>query len=426
MLSEEVIDKVVERLVNRIEQGNEYILKTIGESIKKIGTLSPSKAQELSQIIKYGGDYDKIVKRLAEITKSNVKDIYAIFEEVAKSDYQFARQFYKYRNKKFIPYEKNLELKNQVEALARITAGDYINLTKTSSVGLGFIDKDGTITIKSLKKAYYDILDEAVLSVSQGKESFEQAMQRQIEQIGGNGVRTIFPSTYMSKDSQGRLIEKNRTMRLDSAIRMQMQNALATLHNDSQRIIGEQIDADGMEITVHSYPAEDHALTQGRQFSNEEFDKLQESGYAKTYDGIEIDLHRTLKSGESSKTFRPISTMNCYHKVISIVLGVSKPIYSKEQLQKIIEDNEKGFKFENKKYTLYEGSQLQRQIELEIRKQKDKQILAKSINDEEGIMKSQEKIGLLTRKYQKLSDVSGLPTKVERLKVSGYKKVVFN
>lgn len=68
MLSDEVIEKVIERLIRRIEQGNEYVLQKIGESVKKIGTLTPSKAQELVQVLKYGGDYDKIVNKLKEIT----------------------------------------------------------------------------------------------------------------------------------------------------------------------------------------------------------------------------------------------------------------------------------------------------------------------------------------------------------------------
>ena len=51
MIDERLIDKLVERLVDRIEEGNAYTLQKIGESIKKIGTLSPSKAQQLGQLI---------------------------------------------------------------------------------------------------------------------------------------------------------------------------------------------------------------------------------------------------------------------------------------------------------------------------------------------------------------------------------------
>ena len=52
MLSEEVLEKVVERLTNRIEQGNEYILTKIGNKIDEIGTLQPTQAIQLSQMIK--------------------------------------------------------------------------------------------------------------------------------------------------------------------------------------------------------------------------------------------------------------------------------------------------------------------------------------------------------------------------------------
>ena len=103
MIDERLIDKLVERLVDRIEEGNTYTLQKIGESIKKIGTLSPSKAQELGQILKYGGNFDKIVEKLAKVTELNVADIYEIFEEVAKSDYAFAKQFYDYKGVKYIP-----------------------------------------------------------------------------------------------------------------------------------------------------------------------------------------------------------------------------------------------------------------------------------------------------------------------------------
>ena len=80
--------------MNRIEQVNSFILEKIGKDIKKIGTLSPTDAQRLVQILRYGGDYNKIVQKLAKITELNVKDLYKVFNEVAKSDYQFNKGFY--------------------------------------------------------------------------------------------------------------------------------------------------------------------------------------------------------------------------------------------------------------------------------------------------------------------------------------------
>lgn len=72
---------------------------------------------------------------------------------------------------------------------------------------------------------------------------------------------------------------------------------------------------------------------------------------------------------------------------------------------------------------MYEGTQLQRQIETKIRQYKDRQIGAKAIDDMEEVGKCQQKIEQLTQKYNDLSKASGLKTNVERLRVESYRKV---
>lgn len=402
MLNDEVLDKVIERVTRRIEQANTYVLEQIGKKIKKIGTLTPTKAQQLAQILKYGGDYNKIARKLAKITELNVKDVYKIFEEVAKNDYNFAGKFYKYRNRQFIPYEYNTTLQNQVRAMANLTANTYLNLSRT----LAFAQKTPNgIIYTDLAKTYQETIDKAVTSVAQGKATFQEEMYRTIKDLSSSGLRSV---DYAS----------GRSYRLDSAVRMNLKGGLRTLHNEIQEIIGQDIDSDGVEISVHAYPAPDHQNVQGRQFSNEEYEKLNRGEKAKDYKGNEYTLDHDNKNG-----YRPISTMNCYHYVFSIVLGVSDPEYTDEQLKQIIEDNNKGFKLDGEKYTLYQGSQMQRQLELEIRKQKDTQIMAKASDNKELILESQSKITELTNKYKELCKVSGLKPKMERMKVSQYKRI---
>jgi hypothetical protein len=416
MIDERLIDKLVERLVDRIEEGNAYTLQKIGESIKQIGTLSASKAQQLAQVLKYGGNFDKIVKKLAQITELNVKDIYEIFEEVAKSDYAFAKQFYDYKGVKYIPYEQNIALQRQVKALARLTANEYVNLTKTSAVAFGWQDKSGTITYKGLKKTYQDLLDEAVLNVAQGKETFDEAMYRQLKKIGGGGIKVIFPSTYVSKDEKGNEVLKNRVMRADSAVRMQIKSALRNLHNETQAIFGKEFGSNGVEISVHHNPAPDHAEVQGRQFRKKEFKKFQNDQDAVDYTG------KLFTKEHDGHDRRSISQYNCYHYTFDIVLGVSEPNYSEKELEQILKDNEKGFILDGDHYTNYEGTQLQRKLETAIRQQKDIQIIAKASGNKQLVQESQKRITELTHKYKELSDVSGLPTKLDRLRVSGYKR----
>lgn len=404
MLSDEVINKVVERLANRIEQGNEYILEQIGKKIKAIKKLTPKEAQRLIQILKYGGDYDKIVKKLAQIMGLNVKDIHKIFEEVAKSDLNFAKQFYEYRKIKFIPYEQNLALKNQVEALARITSQKYIEIARTKALGYSISDDKGNIIFKGLKEVYDEAIDKAVLAVVQGKSTFDEQLYGFLKSIGSSGLKTL--------DYGG------RTMRLDSAMRMHMNDAIRQLHNEVQEQIGKDFDSDGVEITVHLAPAPDHQFVQGKQFSNNEFYKFQNDMDAVSYDGINFPA----TSEETGYDRRSISQYNCRHRTFAIILGVNIPQYSNDELKEIIDNNNKGFDFEGKHYTMYEGTQLQRKIETEIRKQKDLQIFGKETDNEKLIQKSQKKINILNRKYKELSRISGLLEDRDRMRVPGYRR----
>mgnify|MGYP003287918103 FL=1 len=48
--------------------------------------------------------------------------------------------------------------------------------------------------------------------------------------------------------------------------------------------------------------------------------------------------------------------------------------------------------------------------------------MAKASGNKELVAESQSKITQLTRKYKQLCDVSGLPTKLSRMRVSGYRR----
>ena len=398
-------EKIIERLTIRMEKVNQYILSEIARSLEEIGTINPTKLNQLIMGLKYGSKYKSMVKEISKYTKLNAKEIEEIFEMVAKKDYENAKRFYEYRDVKYLPYKQNKALTEEIQALAKITANEITNFSNTTSIGFGIPNKDGTIVFKGLKETYHDAIDEAVLSIQQGKEVFNNAMYRQLHDIAESGLKVIYPTTYIGKDGK----EHHYVRRLDSAMRMNLTGALRNLHNETQKIIGEQIGADGVEISTHENPAPDHEDAQGKQFSNEEFEKLQDIGVAKTYDGKRVSLHRD--HGE----FRPISEWNCYHYTFSIVLGVNKPLKTNEELEAIKQRNEDGFELEDKHYTMYEGEQLQRKIETEIRKQKEIQ----ETLEQGGIgdMFNKSKLRALNRKYKELNQISGLRPRLDRLKI---------
>jgi len=189
--------------------------------------------------------------------------------------------------------------------------------------------------------------------------------------------------------------------RLDSSVKMNIMQGIRQLNIETSLEFGKQFGADGVEIKHHKNPAPDHSSNEkdgwydidGQQFSNEEYERI------------------------NSYLNRPVGTLNCYHMVYPIILGISKPAHTEDELEADKKSNLEGFTLDGKHYTLYEGKQLQNRLELEIRRSKDKLEMFKINNDDEMIREQKERLQHLTAKYKELSDVSGLPTRVERLKI---------
>lgn len=398
MLTEEQQNALIERLLQRQYKANEEVLREIGKVIGKVRQMTPSEAYTIGQQLKYGESLNKIVKILSDTSNINEAEIYSMFEKIAKKNLDFSKKYFLARNIDFIPYEENTSLKNLVNEIATATIQTYENIAKTT--GLTYLDASGNKVTKGIETAYREIIDNGIVNVSQGKETLQSALERQLKEIGSNGVQSIeYESGYHR--------------RLDSAMRMNLQDGLNQLAIAQQQLVGEQFDNDGWEVTVHDRPAPDHENIQGHIFSKEEFNKLQNYEY---YGEIKDYKGRTyIRSAEHN--IRPIGELNCYHFAIAVVLGVDEERYSNKELKEINERNKKGFEFDGKKYTLYEGQQLQRKIETEIRKARESKILAKSGNDENLFNQMQERETELINKYYKLSKISGIPTRLERLKL---------
>lgn len=385
MISQEALERLAERLVQRTQELNTYMLKKLAHQIKTIGSLTPSQAQEVLQSLKYGADLDEIINELARITELNVNDIYDIFEEVAKESQYYAKQFYEYRKIKFIPYEENEELQRQVRAMAKVTAENYINLARTSAYKI--IDANGIEKYTNLSETYQEITDKAILNIVQGRESYEEVMRKTMRELSSSGLQMVDYSSGYHK-------------RMDSAVRMNIMDGVRTLNQTLLNQFGEEFGADGVEVSHHKNSAPDHIdSVDGKQFTNEEYKSINE------------------------KLTRPVGTLNCYHFSFPIILGISKPLVNKSTLESDKKANIEGFEFEDTKYTNYDGTQQQRRIETQIRKYKDRQIASNALGDEEDVYYCQEKITQLSSKYNQLCKISGLPKKVDRLRVEGYKKV---
>ena len=399
MLNSNQEEQLVQLLINRINALNEDILEIIGNRIKEIGEMTPTQVHQINQMLMYNTDIDRIIQKLAEASGMNVNDIYSLFEYSAKTNQDFAKQFYKARGISYIPYAENKALKEQIRAIAKITAKEYANMSRTSAIGYTVKDLKGNLVFKDISSIYKDTIDKAILNVSQGKTTYQQEMRKIMKEIGQSGLKTL---DY----------ESGRSMRLDSAIRQNTLEGLRTLTNQIQEQFGEEFGADGVEVSHHINSAPDHIDTvDGKQFSLNG-DRVVKGKLYKDFNTVNNSLDRQ------------VSTLNCRHYIFSIVLGVNKPQYTDKRLEEDKKKNKQGFDFEGKHYSNYEGEQLQRLIEREIRKQKDIQILAKASGDKELTLQAQTKITQLTTKYKQLCNASGLPNQLKtRASIVGYKRI---
>lgn len=417
MIDEKTIDLIIERLNKRIRKANRIYLRNIAKSIKQLKQLTPTEAHRLVQILKYGGSYEETIDEMTKLTKMDIEEIDSIFYNYALKDQLFYKQFYEYKNIPFVPINENKAVLSQNKAIRETVKNEMYNYLRTNVLGYTISDNKGHLIFKGLRDTYNDVLDLAVLNVGQGKETFDSAMSNVMRELSKSGLKTL---NY----------ESGRSIRLDSAVEMHLRGRLAELHNENQKIFGEEFGADGIEITVHENPAPDHEKVQGRQFSTvkpgknklSEWEKLQAGKVATDYEGNHYSLDHDNKNG-----YRPIGEMNCYHRIFVIILGVSNPRYSDKQLKEIRQRNKDGFYLYDKRkgkevhYTNYQGTQLQRSIERKVREQKDLEMLAQETGNTNLILESQNNINRLMKEYKELSEKSGLPMEVERLQVTDYR-----
>lgn len=403
MLNEELQEKLLSVFDKRFQDYNTKVLEELGNVIKQFKDLTPSQAYKLGQQLKYNTTIKDLLDELSKISGLSVKDLKKILEKVAKENIGFADVYYKARGLETPIYSENKALQRLVSSIYSISGAEFKNIAKNT--GFRLLDGDGKPLLLDIDKTYKEVISRCVVAVSQGKETYQQSMRSTLKQLSSSGVRKIeYESGY--------------SRRLDTSIRQNILDSMRQISNESQQLFGEEFDSDGVEISTHLNPSPDHYM-QGRQFSNEEYKKLQNGENAKDYQGKIWNLDHNHDS-----SFRPISAMNCFHYIFSIVLGVSKPQYSNEELKKIIDDNEKGAELDGKHYTNYELTQIMRKLETKIREQKDLQIMARASDDKGLILQAQTKITQLTNKYKQVVKISGLPNQLStRGGVSNYHRV---
>ncbi len=380
VLTEDTINALGDRLSERIDEFNTYYLQMIAARLKELGVMSVTDTHRLNLMRRYGADVDKINRELERMTALNVAEIYVIYDFLARESVEYSKVFYDYAQKPFIPYEENKPLQRWVKAQAEVAAREYAGLSNTTAYMT--YDARGRKVPTDLTNTYTGILDKAIQTTTLGYEDFYSSMRKSLKALGEEGLQRVDYATGYHR-------------RLDSAVRMNLLEGIKQTNIEIQRQVGEEFGADGVEISAHRFSAPDHEPIQGRQYTHEAFEQLNNS------------------------LQRRIGTLNCYHFVFQIKMG-APPKYTEEELRAMADENARGIEFEGKHYTMYQATQIQRRMETNIRRQKDVYILAKGSGDEQLRRETRAKINALKDKYTEFSKAAGLSVKPKKLTVSGY------
>ena len=399
MLNDVDIDNLIQPFVDRQLQLESYVVNTIATRVGEIGTLSKTDVYRLQQLYKIGSDVKNINKQIANILNIQENQVKKMIKEVAINTYTDAKPFYDYRHKSQIPYEKNKKLQRTVEAVSRQTANTFKNMSNSKDVGFQIRDAKNPTKLKfqSIQATYQSIVDEAIQNVQTGVLDFDTAMRRSLQQLNDSGIRRAYWESGYSR-------------RIDSTVRMNILGGLRQLNQKVQQQIAEETNADGIELSAHSFSAPDHEPIQGHIFTLENFDKLQnEMAFEDTY-GNKFESIR-----------RPIGEWNCKHFTQAVIIAVHKPVWSLADLEELKQANQKGYTMKDGKHlTMYECTQVQRRYETAIRYAKEGYMMARKANNEKLMEKYDSRLANLNKQYNQFSKDCGLSKQRKRTHVVGF------
>ena len=354
------------KISQRFEKVNTMYLTLMAKRVKEVGEFSPTDLHRLEMMAKMGNDIDAINSELSKQTGLALQDIYKLYEKSGGQIYKDVAYLYAYKKLKQPDFSKNVAIQNYINSVKSLTRNTFLNMARTTVI----------------RQSYRDVIDLAIDTVATGMDDYRSVMRRMLIDKAQNGMKVEYASGYKR--------------RLDSACRMNILEGVRQVNAGVREQCGKEYGADGVEIDAHGLCAEDHLPYQGKQYSIDKYNKINNS----------------LK--------RQFGTCNCQHNISYIILGVSPPTYDKQELEDMKAYSNEKIKIGNKEVTRYQASQLMRQTETKMRYKKDEIITLETA----GISASKERQQLrdLQSVYRNISSSANLQKRYDRAYVPGFKK----
>ena len=361
-----------ERLTDPI---NDYLIRDIAERIAKAGQVTATAQYQIWAAQQMGLSQAEIKKRLKKLLGVSNDEIKKLLTQSAEVGYRFDLKALPTADA--IPFAENHVLQEIVSAAVKLAQDDFTNITQT----IGMVDPYGRAL--PLQQAYRNSMDFAFSQVATGAADYNTAVRLAVKNLAEKGIQTI--------DYQSGIHTS-----LEAAVRRSVMGGLGLMQEQISKQTHDDLGANGWEISAHAASAPDHEPIQGKQYSDEEYETLNNS------------------------LVRRIGTLNCGHSAFPIILGVTPPQYTKEELEKYRLDNERGIDYAGKHYTMYEATQRQRRLEASMRRQKRRILADEATGDQEKKQQDQIKLQVTSQEYRRFSKAAGLRTQDARAEVLGF------
>ena len=381
----ELLDAFPEDLAELFRALELVLLDEICSRLKAADELNEVTVQDIRALRSNGIDLNEIKKAIRETSGISKTKLDKLLGDVVARNQQYYTDLIDLAH---ITQPETLVDAAEVAAIRTQTLDTFHNLTAS----MGFLVDAGR-TMLPPAKAYQWALDSAALQVQSGAINYNQAIKTAVKELADSGLKVV---DY----------ESGHRDQIDVAARRAVMTGVSQICAKYTEQSAEYLETPYFEVSAHAgardkpgpSPWSSHKDWQGKVYSiraNDIYPNIYEVCGLGAVDGLE--------------------GANCRHLRNVWVEGVSERTYTDEQLEHI--DDDLGCKFDGKKYTAYEATQMQRRVERQIIKQ-DRLVTAyKASGQKDEYYAANAKLVRLIAKYKAFSEASGLPLQWERTKV---------
>ena len=325
MLTPDYYEDCADDIIELYAQLDEAIIADITRRIIKTGTVTETAKWQIKQAQEMGLLYDDIISEIGRRTNATDAHVRALFEDAGVRTVQYDAGIYRQAGLVPVDIRQSPAMMQVLNAGYKKTLGNMKNLTLT--------------TANTSQNAYISACNNAYMKITSGAFSYQEAIKQAIQTAAQQGSTVLYPSGHID--------------RLDVAVRRAVLTGVGQTCRTISETNADEMGCDLMELSAHSGARPSHAEWQGQIVS-----LSGRKGYLN-------------KDDIGYGTGAGFGGYNCQHDWYPYFEGISTRNYNDRMLKQM---NAKCIEYNNKMYSEYEISQIQRRMEREIRSAKREKV----------------------------------------------------